>query len=103
MENTLKVGNKVKFKEDKRPYTVKASRGKFAICTYPAFGTAVYCIIDFDREIRSPNDYTFNPFDYTKQEDIDRCMDDLFLPETDGTRCELSQRRKCDLNIENIY
>lgn len=100
MKNNLEVGQKIKFKEDKRSYTVKASKGQFAICTYPAFGSVVYSIVDFDKEVRAPNDYLFNIFDYSKQEGIDECMDRLFWPETDGGRCQLSTRKSCKINIE---
>jgi len=100
MENTLKVGDKIKFTEDKKPYTVKASKVQFAICTYPAFGKVVYCIIDFERGIRAPDDYVMGSLGYKTPEDIEEAMRRLFLPDSDGIKLELSERRKCKLNIE---
>jgi hypothetical protein len=96
MENTLKVGDKVYFYGEKRPYTIKAADDRYAICTKPfnLKRTVLYTIIDFKNEIRSTNYWIFNPYDYAVQEDIDECMRDL-----QSGKCELSRRNSVGLNI----
>lgn len=97
----LKIGDKVYFARDKRPYTVKAHDERFAICTKPfnLQQTCLYTIIDWTKGQRNRNNMVFNPYDYTKQEDIERCLRDLSDPEH---VCEISRRGAVDLDIVKV-
>lgn len=96
----LRIKDKIVFKEEKTSYTIKACNERFAICTKPfnLQKTVFYCIVDFEKEIRSSNDLVFNSYDYTTDEGIEKCLSDLITGE-----CRLSERHKLPLNIEFIY
>lgn len=49
-----KVGDKIYFVEEKRPYTIRALGKRYAICTKPfnPKRTVLYTIVDFVKEIR---------------------------------------------------
>lgn len=100
--NTLKVGQKVKFDEEKRyRWTVRSVREHFAILTTTQFGKVWYTIIDFKRNVRGPdNAYGIG---YLTQEDIDNAMLALFGEHPDGyTEIEVSYRRCLPLNISGV-
>jgi hypothetical protein len=71
--NTLAVGDKVKFAEEKRAYTVKAVSAdkRYAICTKPfnLQQTVLYSIIDFEDDVRGPDNLVFC-YGYKTDEDI---------------------------------
>lgn len=93
------INNKIYFAEEKRPYTVKAVKDNFAICTKPfnPKKTVLYSILDFKTRKRSTDNYVFSPFDYTKISDINECLNELL-----SGKCELSRRNQIDLNIVKI-
>ncbi|MFH5182922.1 hypothetical protein ACHHV8_09990 [Paenibacillus sp. TAB 01] len=93
----LDIGNIVFFEKEKDHYIVKASNYKFSICVTSAGD--LYTIIDWSRGQRNRNNLIFNPYDYRKQEDIERCLRDLSDPEH---VCELSQRGAVDLDIVKV-
>ncbi|GAA4879494.1 hypothetical protein GCM10023310_69580 [Paenibacillus vulneris] len=97
----LKVGDKVYFKTDKRPYTVKACNELFVICTKPfnLQHTCIYTIIDWKKGKRNRNNMVFNPYDYTKQSDIDECLQDLSDP---NHVCEISHRGAVNIDIVRV-
>jgi len=102
--NDIKIGSKVKFLEEARPYIVKAMSERFIICT-KAFNlkhTVLYTILDLKRNERGTHNCIFNPYDFSKQGDIDSCLSDLMLPKGDAMAIELSHRNKIILNIEAI-
>lgn len=96
----FKVGDKIVFAEDKQKYTIKARDGRWAICTKPLNlrKTVFYTIIDFDTDMRGPNDFIFNPYDYATKEGIHLCMKDLLSGE-----CVLSGRRSIRLDIRTVF
>ncbi len=73
--------------EEDTPYTIKAINERFAILTRPFEDTVYYTIVDSETWMRGPNNLVFNMYDYTKNEDIRRCMIDL-----ESGACELSRR-----------
>ncbi len=89
----FKVGDKIKFAEEKQRYTVKAVSGRYLIYTKPfnLIKHCLYTIVDFKRNVRGTNDR----IDYMIQEDIDRCLDDLLKGNVD-----VSRRNCVPLNIE---
>lgn len=58
--NSYKVGDLIRFAEEKRPYRVRGRSNRFLICTKPAFGSVLYSIVDFERMERGPGDKIFN-------------------------------------------
>lgn len=101
-QNELKIGQKVKFDEEKRfRWTVRAVRENFAILTTLQFGQIWYTIIDFDRQVRGPdNCYGLG---YETQKDIDEVMLALFgESEKLGVHAEVSHRHKVKLNISGV-
>lgn len=96
----MKIGDKIYFESEKRPYTIKACNSRYLICTKPfnLKHTVLYTIVDLDKNIRSTNNLVFNIYDYTNQNDIDQCLKDL----TDENHvCGLSRRNKIDLDIKD--
>ena len=99
-ENILKVGQLVKFDDEKRHnWRVRAVRENFAILTANFFG-CYYTIVDFELNIRGPdNCYGIG---YETQEQIDNAMKALFGDCLDECHIEVSHRRKKKLNITGI-
>lgn len=97
--HTYAVGDLIKFKGEKRRYTVKAASDRFLICTkpFPPKRTVIYSIVDFQRDVRGPDNLVFSPFNYAKQECIDECLAALIAGE-----CEVSYRRNAPLEIESV-
>lgn len=87
--NDIKRGDKVYFAGQRQGFTVKAVNERFAILTKPfnIQHTVIYTIVDFKSGTRNRNNFVFNPYDYSLQEDIDECMLDLLNGE-----CQLSHR-----------
>lgn len=94
--NKIENGSKIKFAEEKQAYTVKATDGRYAICTKPfnLKKTVIYTVVDIKSKIRSTLDYIFSPYDYTKQSDINRALKDLQTGEAG-----LSRRNAIKLNL----
>lgn len=63
VDKKLAVGDKVWFEHEKQGYTVRAvtTDGRFAICTKPfnLRKTVLYCIIDYQRGVRGPDNLVF--------------------------------------------
>ncbi len=108
MKNEIEIGSKISFDlrefeydEDKFPngidadYTIKAYDGRYAIATKPCpeHETVWYSIIDFEEGIRGQNNLVFNMYDYTEQEDIDKCLADL-----QSGKIEISRRNRVNLS-----
>jgi hypothetical protein len=80
MKKKIKVNDKVYFSDEPSiGYWVKACNDRYAILTRPynPRRTVIYTIWDMKENIRSTNDYVFNPYDYNKQEDIDLSLTEL--------------------------
>lgn len=125
MIHKLEPGNQIKFTNEFPYYNVMACNDRYAICTrkfdrehdyefithavamnaYSSEEAAldamkddtVYTIIDFDKNIRSPNDSIFNPYDYSVEQDCIKCLNDLISGE-----CNLSRRNQTELLIESV-
>lgn len=92
-----KVGDKIKFTEEKRPYTIRACNERYLICTKPfnPLHTVLYSIVDLQEKIRGRNWWIFNIYDYKDDEGCEDCLRDLLSGE-----CEISPRNRIALNIE---
>jgi len=95
----IKIGTKIYFLKEKRPYVVKALNERFIICTKPfnLQKTVYYTIIDINENIRGTNNLVFNLYDYKDINDINECLKDLESGET-----QISHRNRVELDIINI-
>lgn len=123
MKNNLQKNQAVYFQEESLPYTVRAISERYAVCTrkfdpiedlgeaehqvkmggYSNIKQAmadlkndyVYCIIDFEANIRGPHNMIFNMYSFGKDEEMDLIISDLEVDDL-----ELSRRNSCPLNID---
>lgn len=76
----LERGDRIWFWEDKKPFRVRASNERFAICTKP-FNlrpkTVLYTIVDFERGVRGMSNYVFDLHDYYMDEDCEDALKEL--------------------------
>lgn len=103
-KDQVKVDAKIYFEGEAKPYTVKACNEHFAICTKPHFSTVLYSIIDWANNRRGPNNLVFNSYDYKKQSDINRCLNQLTSDKQTYTTglLEVSKRHGADLAITKV-
>lgn len=94
----FKVGDKIKFKSEKRPYRIVACDSRYLICIKPfnLLHSYIYTIVDLQMQKRGPDAWLFGQYDHRKQEDLDRCMADL-----NNGMTGLSQRKSIPLDIDN--
>lgn len=89
----FKVGDRLCFRNDKsNALVVRAKSENYLIATTES-DRSEYTIIDTDKGICGPNDRVFNPYDYTKQEDVERCLSDLLKG-----KVAISRRYRSDIN-----
>lgn len=91
------VGDRIRFKEEKRPYTVRACDERFLVCTKPYNlrpHTVQYTIVDLVEEIRGTDGYSISPYDYYSDKD---CQD--YLEELQSGESHISYRNWIPLNI----
>lgn len=96
-----KVGDKIKFKEERLLYTIRARNEDYLICTKPfnPRHTVLYCIVDLKKQIRGPENLVFGAGAETDEE----CSQMLSRVSQKGVnQTEVSYRRKLPLNIEKI-
>ena len=95
----IKVGNKIKFKEEKQRYTVQACDDRFVICTKPfnPKKTVLYTIIDFERNERGTDNLVFSHGYETKKD----CKKNLKMLQKKDM--EVSYRNYIKLDIEKRY
>lgn len=95
--NNLKVGQKVKFDEEKYfNWTVRAVRENFAILT----SARHYTIVDFDRGVRGPDDHY--GVGYETDEQINNAMRSLFGEVEFDQHIEVSHRHNRAIKIAAI-
>jgi hypothetical protein len=95
----LKVGDKVKFKNEKQRYTVQAKSDRFIICTKPfnARKTYLYTIIDLERLVRGAVDLIFGLIEHVNTPELaQQCIKDL---ENNEYRVSHRNCRKLDIEI----
>jgi hypothetical protein len=105
----MKVGDKIKFINEKKRYTVRACDERYAVCTYPLNmirrvrggykheKTVMYCVIDFKKNIRGTENLIFG----MGAESDEDCTDMLArFNEEDGS--EISHRNFRELDIESV-
>ena len=95
-----KVGDKIKFTEEKRAYTIRACNDRYLICTKPfnPKHTVLYTIVDLQEGIRGRDFWIFGIYEYKDEMECWRCLNDL-----KAGVCEISRRNRIKLNIEKHY
>ena len=92
-----KVGDKIKFLEEKQKYTIRAIGKRYAICTklFNPKKTILYTVVDFRNNIRGRENIVF---EFGAESDK-QCLEMLERLESNET--EISRRNYIKLNIEN--
>lgn len=110
-----KVGDKIRFAEERNAYTVRACDDRYLICTKP-FNlrprTVIYTIVDLKEGIRGTDGYCIGPYSYYSDEDCNAFLKELqeadalssesedgVIYDIDGAH--ISYRNRIKLNIKN--
>lgn len=90
-----KVGDKIKFIEEKKPYSIIACDDRYLICTKPynPKRTVIYTIVDLQENIRGTENMIFC-LGFETKEDCDEALIRLQSGES-----EISRRNRIQLNI----
>ena len=75
-----KIGDKIYFAEEKKPYTIRACDERFLICTKPYNfkpKTVIYTIVDLKEGIRGTDNYSIGWCDYYTTRDCKRMLKEL--------------------------
>jgi hypothetical protein len=90
-----KVGDKIRFAEEKQRYTVQAVNDRFAVLTKPfnARKTVFYTVVDFAQEIRGTENLIFGMGAETEQQ-----CEEMLERVTSGDT-EVSHRNRVPLKI----
>lgn len=94
----FKTGDKIKFKAEKKRYTIQACDDRFLICTKPfaARKTYIYTVVDLKENIRGTVNLIFGPAeDYSLPEEAQ-----VALKEFQAGKYEVSHRNRINLDIE---
>lgn len=106
-----KVGDKIYFAEEKKPYTVRACDSRYLICTKPYNfrpKTVIYTIVDLKEGIRGADGYSLGGYDYYSDEDCNSFLKELqdadLMETVDGVIVDrggahISYRNRIELNI----
>lgn len=92
----MKIDDKIKFKEEKQRYTIRALNERYAICTKPfnLKKTVLYTIVDFVEKVRGTENLVFGMGAETEKQ----CEEMLVRIETGKT--EISYRNRVPLDLE---
>lgn len=95
----MKLGTKIKFKEEKQRYTVQACDDRYVIATKPmnALKTYLYTILDLKKKIRGRSNLIFDFNEYNNLKGASEALEMLNSNEMD-----ISHRNAIPLNIEEI-
>lgn len=94
----MKVGDKIKFAEEKRAYTVQALGPRYAVCTKPfnPKHTVLYSVVDFKEKVRGTENLIFGMGAETREQ----CQEMLERLETGET--EVSHRTRIPLKTDAL-
>jgi len=95
---TFKTGEKIKFKSEKKRYTIQACDERFLICTKPfaARKTYIYTVVDLKENVRGTVNLIFGPAeDYSRPEEAQ-----MALKEFRAGNYEVSHRNRIPLDLE---
>ena len=100
-----KVGDKIRFAEEKKPYTIQARDERYLICTKPfnLKHTVLYTIVDLFEGIRGADNYYRwgGRFAYDTMQGCKEALYALysFKYDLDSDGIEISRRNRVKLNI----
>lgn len=91
----MKVGQKIKFKEEKQRYTIQACNKRYAVCIKPfnPKKTVLYTIVDLKEKIRGTENLILSEGAETREQ----CEE--MLERIVSGKTEISHRNKIGLNI----
>lgn len=123
LSTVFSLGKKVYFTNEKLPYKVMALIERYAVVSRPlnrredadllhnqvkmgAYFTfteafehnkksPIYSIIDFEQNIKAPDNMVFGIYDYSKESDCKKVINDL-----ESGELELSFRNRCELSVD---
>jgi hypothetical protein len=98
MNSRMKLGDKIKFHEEKGAYTIKAIGRRYAVCTKPynPQRTVLYTVVDIDKDIRGTEDLVFG----LGAETTEHC--EQMLQRLEGGETEVSHRNNIRLWVDSI-
>lgn len=105
MLGTAKVGDFVKFKEERQKYEIQASGARFIVCTKPfnAKKTTLYTVVDLEERVRGTENLIFGAGAETRGQCEEmlmrlegRCVDT-------GFQTEVSHRNRIPLKISSVF
>lgn len=100
----FKVGDQIKFRNEKQRYRIRACNERFLICTKPfnPKQTVIYTIVDLEEKIRGPENLIFGMGFETDTQCLD-ALNRLMGKDKDvGFPTEISHRNRVPLDIEEI-
>jgi hypothetical protein len=95
----FRLGSRIWFPYQKRPYKVAAMNERFMICMKPfnLEKTYLYTIISFEEQVRGTHNMIFNCYDFATPSHLRKCLIDLTKGEL-----KVSHRNRVDLSITRI-
>ncbi|WP_417212093.1 hypothetical protein [Acinetobacter venetianus] len=96
----LKIGQRVKFDDEKYCFTVRAVRHPFVICTLNLFGELYYTILDVENNYRGSSDS--DSFSYASDECIALAMCALHGEHPLKIQNAISQRNRIEIQIRDV-
>lgn len=89
------VGEKLYFEGERLGYTVQAARGRYAVCSKPfnPLRTVLYCIVDFETQVRGPEGVVFGLGAETRED----CQS--MLRRICSGRSDISYRHRAPLRV----
>jgi hypothetical protein len=101
---TARVGDRVKFSEERLSYTVRARSPRFLVCTKPFSPrkTVIYTVVDLREGVRGTENLIFGAGAET-QEQCDEMLRRLEGADTElGFPTEVSRRNRVALNVDRV-
>lgn len=94
----FEVGQKIKFKSEKKRYTIVGITDRYLVCIKPLNfkkGFYLYTIVDLQEKMRGPDHWVFGKYNHKDKDSLEKCLEDLKSGE-----CQLSHRRPIKLDLE---
>lgn len=95
------VGQRIKFKKEKRTYKIVGVTPRYLVCLKSFHlvkgGRYLYTIVDLEEKERGPDHWLLGKYDHEDPEDLAECLADL-----ESGECKLSPRRSIPLDLEYV-
>lgn len=92
--NEYQVGDKIRFVEERRSYTVRARSDRYLVCTkpFPLHKTVLYTIVDFQEQVRGTENLVFGLGAETEEQCAE--MIERLEGRSDDVQTEVSHRNR---------